>query len=250
MTIQTSPRKNLRREHCFFYHAMDLPGLGTVRDQGWDLRGTEAQYLGDVQLSGKRILEIGPANGALSFYAESCGAKVVAVELASSEPWDGVPHSDLDLSALAESQSRVMDEVRNGFWLAHELLGSKVEVYYGTAYQLPDELGQFDVAVMASVLLHMRDPMKVLMNCASRTNERLIVVERFWPELADEPIVRLEPTIENGVWDTWWSFSPGFFKQICPVLGFTKVDVTFHEAKHYWQDGDAMMPMFTVVAAR
>ncbi len=42
----------------------------------------------------------------------------------------------------------------NGYWLAHRLLNSRAEVYYGTAYDLPEGLGHFDLAVVGMMLPH------------------------------------------------------------------------------------------------
>jgi hypothetical protein len=58
---------------CDFYHVMDLPGVGQVGGQ-WDLRGRVDDYLGHVELRGKRILEIGPASGFLTVEMEKRGA--------------------------------------------------------------------------------------------------------------------------------------------------------------------------------
>src|ERR1700760_2383995 len=40
-----------------WYHAFELPD-GTVLPGVWDLRGQESEYLGGVDLSGKRVLEL------------------------------------------------------------------------------------------------------------------------------------------------------------------------------------------------
>src|SRR5262245_37823785 len=74
-------------DECFFYHVMDLPRYGTTPGY-WDLRGHESQYLGEVQLAGKRVLEIGPASGHLSFFMERAGASVVSVEAAEDYDWE------------------------------------------------------------------------------------------------------------------------------------------------------------------
>ena len=46
----------------------------------WDLRGHEPAYLGGVDVAGKRVLELGPATGYLTFYMERMGAEVVSFE--------------------------------------------------------------------------------------------------------------------------------------------------------------------------
>src|SRR6516164_8364027 len=64
---------------CFFYHVMDLPGIGTV-GQDWDLRGRVDDYLGNIELAGKRVLDVGTASGFLTFEMERMGAEVVSLD--------------------------------------------------------------------------------------------------------------------------------------------------------------------------
>ena len=66
-----------------WYHATELPD-GTVLPGVWDLRGHESAYLGGVDLAGKRVLELGPATGYLTFYMERMGAEVVALKQGST----------------------------------------------------------------------------------------------------------------------------------------------------------------------
>lgn len=78
-------------EECCFYHTMDLPGVGMVTGD-WDLRGGVSDHLGNVALAGKRVLEIGPANGFLSFEMERSGAEVVGYDLShQAGRWEAVP---------------------------------------------------------------------------------------------------------------------------------------------------------------
>src|SRR5258705_11847467 len=71
-----APRFVDRLEDCFFYHAMELPGLGLVPAH-WDLRGRFDDYVGGVEVAGKSVLDIGAATGFLSFEAEKRGASRV-----------------------------------------------------------------------------------------------------------------------------------------------------------------------------
>jgi hypothetical protein len=116
---------------------MELPGFGVVGGD-WDLRGGEADYLGQVPLAGRRVLEIGPANGFLTFYMESQGADVVAVELGPDVEWDVVPHAQLDLDRIRDERREIMERLRNGFCLAHRRLRSRSRANYGNAYELPE----------------------------------------------------------------------------------------------------------------
>ena len=79
--------KKIRLKDCTFYHTMDIPGYGTVKAH-WDLRGREAEYLGNVPLRGRRVLEIGPASGCLSMFMEREGAEVLSLEADADHRWE------------------------------------------------------------------------------------------------------------------------------------------------------------------
>jgi hypothetical protein len=236
-------------EDCYFYHAMDLPGGAVKVENGWDLRPGIDRYIGGVSLQGRRVLEVGPASGFLTFHMESKGAEVVSVELAPDADWDIVPHFLIDMEATVVERRAIMDQLRNGYWFAHERLGSSARVHYGTAYDLPDELGRFDIAIMAAVLVHTRNPLQVIEGCARRA-ETLVITERHYPELDGSPVVRLYPTPRSPQWDSWWDFSPDVLVQYLGVLGFGQPEVTYHEQTHVYPGGEAQMPMFTVLASR
>lgn len=71
-------KRNVKNiEECWFYHSMDLPEIGTVQG-GWDLRGRNDDYLGSVEVSDKRVLDVGTASGFLTFEMEKKGAQVVS----------------------------------------------------------------------------------------------------------------------------------------------------------------------------
>jgi hypothetical protein len=42
---------------CYFYHTMEIPGYGLLRGD-WDLRRGVDDYLGNVEFTGKRVLEL------------------------------------------------------------------------------------------------------------------------------------------------------------------------------------------------
>jgi hypothetical protein len=59
---------------CFFYHTMDLPGVGVVHGE-WDLRDSFDEYIGGgVGVRGKRVLDVGAASGFVTFSLEQRGA--------------------------------------------------------------------------------------------------------------------------------------------------------------------------------
>lgn len=206
------------------------------------------EYLGDVDLEGKRVLEVGPASGFATAHMETMGAEVVAVELPEDYPWDIVPYAQLDLEQIAADRLWGMRALRNGFLYAHRALGLRARLFYGSVADLSGDHVPFDVSVLAVVLLHTRDPVALLEACAARTRESIVVVERSFPELnrIGMPLSRLEPTVENEMWHTWWSFTPSWLQQLLAVLGFDKATVSFHEQRHR----SGMIPLFTVVASK
>jgi hypothetical protein len=237
-----------RFEDCLFYHSMDIPGHGAVEGY-WDLRGSEDAHLGGVALAGRRVLELGPASGFLTFHMESRGAEVVAVELAPDGDWDVVPHVRVDRDAVQRAHRATMDRVRSGFWFAHRRVGSRARVHYGSVYAIPDSLGRFDVAVLGAVLLHTRDPLRVIESCAARADQ-IVICETHIPELDGSPVARFFPTPESTQWDTWWHFSPDMLAGYLRILGFGDIAVTRHVERHI-SDGQVYpMPMFTIVAGR
>src|SRR4051812_28825628 len=86
-------------DECDFYHTMEIPAHGLVNGQ-WDLRGKTDEYLGNQHFAGKRVLEIGPASGFLTFELEKRGASVVAVDLGGERVWDFVPYPEPELASI------------------------------------------------------------------------------------------------------------------------------------------------------
>jgi hypothetical protein len=241
--LYARPRRVEHIEDCGFYHQMEIPGHGVVAvEHGWDLRGREPAYLGGVEFAGRRVLEIGPASGHLTFWMEAQGADVVAVELAPTTEWDVVPHAGLEMDRIRADRRPVMDRMRNSFWFAHERLGSSARVHYGSVYELPD-LGPFDVAVLGSVLLHLRDPLRALKQITTPT---IVICDRYAEELTG-PVARFEPRRDSENWETWWRLTPGLVTEYLGVRGYSTA-TTLHEQIHVVGEGRYPVPMFTVVA--
>lgn len=146
-------------ENPVWYHTMELsPGLTTP---GWfDLRPiVERMPWPDVR--GKRCLDVGTYDGFLAFELERRGAaEVIATDLADHDQWDWPPDVRAEgparLAELAGPKGR-------GFEIAAKALSSSVERVHASIYELsPERFGTFDVVVMGSLLLHLRDPLRAL----------------------------------------------------------------------------------------
>ena len=126
-----SPRLVMNLDDCSFYHTLDLPDHGTI--QGfWDIRGKESEYLGEVVFKNKRVLEIGPATGQLSFFMDARGADVVSIEAA--DDYASEFFWDFDNLFPVTWKRRSSSTVTNGegqklYWFSHRALGSKAKVH-------------------------------------------------------------------------------------------------------------------------
>jgi len=245
------PRFVDRLEDCFFYHAMDLPGLGLVRGH-WDLRGRFDDYLGGVNVDGTSVLDIGTATGFLSFEAEKRGAaRVLSFDMSDARQQAFLPFKDKlyyrDPGRWAEVYGAEIEQWKNAYWLCHRLLEAKAEVYYGNIYELPAELGQFDIAIVGSVLEHLSDQITALASIARLTKETIVVVSPLLQ--TEERIARFEALAGNPEADfTWWTYSLGVYREVFAMLGFRITKVS--HAKYYYMYGDELKERATIVAVR
>jgi O-methyltransferase len=232
-------------DECRFYHVVDLP-TGTTGGE-WDLRPTVDRYLGQVDFKDKSVLEIGPASGFISFHLEKAGATVTALEPAIEQLWDIVPMPDFDTAKWRRTFLGHIVGVRASFWYLHHLYRSQVKLIEAVPDAIPAEVGEFDIGVLAAVLLHTRAPFNILESTARRVRKTIIVTELYDASLGERPVCSLLPYAGAGIVDTWWAFSPNFFVQALGLLGFHDATVTTHHHQH--TDG-RVVPMYTVVAHR
>ena len=254
--VWAEPPADIGFDECYFYHTMDIPGHGLVTGE-WDLRGRETAYLGQVPLQGKRVLEIGTASGHFCFTMEKMGAEVVAYDLSERQEWDLVPYADYDQKAGIEERKRHIRQLNNGYWFAHRAFRSSAKVMYGTVYEIPDSIGQFDVCTFGSVLLHLRDPFLALQRVTRHVNETVIVTDLVPPLLGraasiigrwvgGEPLYFLPNARQRKHGDAWWLLSPSLVAEFLHILGFMHTDITYHRQRFGGKD----LRLYTVVGRR
>jgi len=198
---------------CYFYHTMDLPGLGVVTGD-WDLRPCLRDYFGQQDLSGKRVLDVGTATGALSFYAERQGAKVVSFDQSEAAPMNLLPVWSQSLDGI-----RAM---KKSYWLSHGLLKSANQVFYGNIYDLPDDLGKFDLAIMGSILLHLESPVAALRSVAKLASS-IVVTEVLLDKCANSEAVfrpHYRPEAPGDDYLCWWYLSPAAIRKMLETFGY------------------------------
>jgi hypothetical protein len=258
--IYATPKVVTDLQDCIFYHTMYIPGYGEV-DGYFDLRGGENDYLGGIYLTNKRVLEIGPANGFLSFYMERQGAEIVSYDLSDEHAWDTVPYSRINYPDLCVEHRRIIHKLNNGYWLAHRAYQSQARVVYGSVYNIPAEIGPVDISTFGMVLLHVQNPFLALQNALRLTRETVVITELVpnWLQRTSKPwkwflCRRMVPkwsvvpeTLSNLFWRnmafepnfhtckdpaTWWTISPQTIRNYLGVLGFEDTRLNFHVQRY------------------
>jgi len=250
--VWAEPRNITSTNDCYFYHTMDIPNLGTVHGE-WDLRGREAPYFGNISLQGKRVLEVGTASGHLCFTMERMGAEVVAYDLSDEQEWDIIPYAGYDYEKEISRRKEHMRRINNGFWIAHRAYNSHAKVMYGTVYEIPHDIGQFDICTFGSILLHLRDPFLALQRVLDHVKETVAVTD-LAPVLTDNRLSagrRLIEFLPNASkcspTETWWRLSPELVSEFLQILGFVHTRISFHRQLC---GGGREIQLYTVVGHR
>jgi tRNA (mo5U34)-methyltransferase len=205
-----TPLQALRRKQNDFleelqrkgwYHSFELSDgtrIDGVMPLEW-LRERWSRFPIPADLSGGRVLDIGPWDGWFSFEAERHGAAVTSVDR----------------------------EEQAGYLAMHRRLGSKAEYRTLDLYELPTAgLGRFDIVFCLGVLYHLKHPVLGLEIVAGLTTE-LAIVETFIIE-GDPEIPRMEfyETDElNGHMDNWVGPTANCVLAMCRTAGFARVEV-------------------------
>jgi hypothetical protein len=251
---------------------MDLPGHGHIKGE-WDLRHGLKDYLGRVPFEGKRVLELGTADGFISFQIEREGADVVSYDLSEDVQWDVVPYArtlpssrrrseDGNWVATAEGFKKGIRRLNNAYWFCHRAYDSNARAVYGNVYSVPAEIGKVDITTFGAILLHTRDPFAALASPLRLTRETVIVTEprarlsppraisrltNLLPSGLRRPSMRFLPEWRTGKDpDGWWQLSPELIEAFLGVLGFERTETSYHSQLYKGRP----RRMFTVVGHR
>ena len=208
-----------------WYHTLELaPGLET---EGWfDLRPDVPRYGLPERMDGMRALEVGTWDGFWAFEMERRGADVVAIDVEQWGDFDWLPW-------IRESKGAQIETPSDGhFWTAHEMRGSKVDRRICNVYDLsPDSVGVFDIVFCGSLLLHLKDPLKALVNIRSVTRERATIVTLLDEEI--EQYVPGKPWVSVGHRPAesrlgeaciYWKFSTKGLQELMEYAGFSRTE--------------------------
>jgi SAM-dependent methyltransferase len=241
---------------CAFYQTICLPEIGVI-EGFWDHRDATDVYLGHADFKGKRVLDIGPANGFFAFEMEKRGATVVAIDLGNDADWDAVPHPGVEMASLKEILRNNVRLVENAFWFAHKRLNSKVQLVYGSVYDTPKLIDRVDVALMSNVLQHFRDPFRAIEQVTKVASETMIITESLWVDddnFMANPMMRLIPTVTVPDCNhSWWQVSPSLVIEILRLLDYPHIKCELHKQRFNGPPEDRRMrliPHFTIIGTR
>jgi SAM-dependent methyltransferase len=248
-----SQRQGITRSDCEWYHTSVLSS-GDVIQGAWDLRGGETAYLGGVSFAGKRVLELGPATGYLTFWMERAGAEVVGLEAGFDIPVDLIPFEGRDMRVEKGIIMETVDRVHNSWWFMHEDLGSRSKLVHGDIYRQPADLGHFDTSVFGAILLHLRDPWGAIAETARKTKERIIITDVLEDDIDPASNIMRFASAGREAITNWWMISPGAIVGMLTRLGFGKTSISYHSQTHHLghrlDEAPIGMSMFTVVGER
>ena len=198
-----------------WYHALEL--ADDFVTPGWfDLRPFIGHYGLPEDMSGMRALEIGTWDGFWAFEMERRGAEVVALDLDHE--------SDLDWPPRRRPPEWSSERRGDGFRLAKQILGSKVERVEASVYDAtPRELGTFDFTFCGSVLIHLRDQLLALERIASLSTGQFISAEEYDrpTSLLPIPVSRYHADRDKAV--VFWLPSRRTWKRMIWTAGFDRV---------------------------
>jgi tRNA (mo5U34)-methyltransferase len=218
-----------------WYHTIDL-GHGLVSRGIFDHRPVMHHFGLPSSLARKTCLDVATANGLFAFEMERRGAaRVVAMDAPSL--------GDLDLLPRVRQRMgpRLNEMVGPGqpqFQIAHDYLASKVEPVLCNVYDLsPETVGRFDVVMCGSLLLHLFNPLKALVNILTVTLELAIIEVPVDAELdakhSTEPLVAVGCRHAErdllGKRAVYWRFSTSAVEEMLAYAGFssTRRQATF-----------------------
>jgi tRNA (mo5U34)-methyltransferase len=203
-----------------WYHTLDL-GHGIVTPGQFDHRDIVPKYRLPETLAGKRVLDVATFDGFWAFEFERRGAReVVALDLDAPSELDWPPKRK-----AAATEQELSVRFGDGFRLAHEAIGSRVQRVGCSVYDLsPEKYGMFEVVHAGDFLIHLNSPVRALQRIASVTSDYALISDVVFPEL-DRPGSGALMEYMGGSSDvTWWKFSVAALERMVLDAGFSRVE--------------------------
>jgi tRNA (mo5U34)-methyltransferase len=213
-----------------WYHTIEL-AEGIVSTGTYDLRSVVDSHGLPPSLAGKSALDVGTADGFWAFELERRGADpVVAIDIANWGEFDWLPW------IKSQKGDFLVESPERRFECARSMRGSAVERRVCSVYDLsPDTVGTFDVTFCGSLLLHLQNPIKAVVNIRSVTREMAIVASLVDVELEEQATGRpwlmfghRKAETNNGkpIGDSciYWRFSTPGLQELMDYCGFDRTE--------------------------
>ena len=205
-----------------WYHTVDL-GDGVVTPGQFDHRPLLRHYGIPDDLTGKSVLDVGPAHGFFAFEFEARGAdRVVTAELAQWSAHDGTTKlkQEFDREGLDERNESYL---HGALEFAIAARGSSVEQTFCNVYDLsPETIGMFDLVFCGSMLLHVTDPLRALDAIRSVTRETAIIATTIDPSFRGRaPRARF---VGSATGQTFWEPNFTCLERWALAAGFTRAE--------------------------
>jgi tRNA (mo5U34)-methyltransferase len=216
-THASDPRAAIARNPMWYHTLSIAPGVETP---GWfDLRPT-VERLPWPDVSDKRCLDVGTYDGFFAFELERRGAKeVVATDLADHDLWDWPPRLAADVVEYLKAHAGPKKGV--GFEIARELLGSSARLEEISVYELsPERIGEFDVVVCGSLLLHLRDPLRALVALRSVCRGYFLSTNQVHLRLSIRHRAQPLAWLDGLTTLNWWLPNAAGHRQMVRAAGF------------------------------
>jgi SAM-dependent methyltransferase len=181
------------------------------------------EYIGNVDVAGRRCLDLGTAPGFLSFEIEKLGAReVVSFDADNADRVGFLPVENIDFVArpgmLEMEATRHLLTLKNSYWYSHQKLNPMAAYYCGDIYDLPNEIGEFEVVVIGQLLVHLRDPVTAIGQAAKLCTETLVITESIY-EPTDTVMKTFARANSGGPPYIWWQLSLPLYEEVLAMCG-------------------------------
>jgi 2-polyprenyl-3-methyl-5-hydroxy-6-metoxy-1,4-benzoquinol methylase len=185
------------------YHRLDF-GNGLVVQGDYDMTRYIRLYGLPLDLRNKTVLDVGSASGYFALECARRGGKVTAVDI---------------------YQQNLLDDLL-------PCLDADVRYVQKNVYDLDHKLGEFDVVVCGSLLLHLPDPFGALRSIRSVCRELVVLATACCPDSRanQRPICEFRGLpAENGSYWHFWDINAAALAAMLLAAGFAEVG----QARHF-----------------
>ena len=128
--------------------------------------------------------------------------------------------------------------LNNGFWYASSIPRFSGQISPWDTYDVPTEIGRFDVVTLGAILQHLRDPLGALENAMSFTDQSIIITDSsvfIRDDLQHLPLAYFAPPerlrTPHGGW-TWWEVTAEVYVRFLELKGWRVISKAVGSYEH------------------